>query len=100
MRRRGLDPNDFSQRGPVTKEWALSHPRPPATLAQVADHVDHAREVAGAGHIGSCRLLTSAGPAGPLRGVALREHRERDLVTVEGAGRARVSLKMNEQLND
>jgi len=37
---------------------------------------------------------------GELGGVALREHRERDLVTVEGAGRARVSLKMNEQLND
>jgi membrane dipeptidase len=52
MRRRGLDPNDFSQRGPITKEWAQSHPQPTATLQQVADHIDHVREVAGAGHIG------------------------------------------------
>jgi membrane dipeptidase len=29
-----------------------AHPRPQATVAQVADHVEHAREVAGADHIG------------------------------------------------
>ncbi|MGH7643247.1 MAG: dipeptidase [Candidatus Dormibacteria bacterium] len=33
-------------------EWELSHPRPNATVAQVADHIEHAREVVGGAHIG------------------------------------------------
>ena len=32
--------------------WLVGHPRPTATVAQVADHVEHAREVAGVEHIG------------------------------------------------
>lgn len=32
--------------------WRLANPEPTATLAQVADHVEHAREVAGVAHIG------------------------------------------------
>jgi membrane dipeptidase len=32
--------------------WKESHPRPNTTLAQVADHVDHIRKVAGADHVG------------------------------------------------
>ena len=32
--------------------WLERHPRPEATAAQVADHVEHAREVAGLAHIG------------------------------------------------
>jgi membrane dipeptidase len=32
--------------------WQAENPPPTATLAQVADHVEHAREVAGAAHIG------------------------------------------------
>jgi len=32
--------------------WAAAHPRPRATLAQVADHLDHVRKVAGADHVG------------------------------------------------
>ena len=37
------------QAGP---EWLAAHPRPAATLADVADHADHVREVAGIEHIG------------------------------------------------
>jgi membrane dipeptidase len=33
-------------------EWLAANPRPAATVAQVADHVEHAREVAGIDHIG------------------------------------------------
>jgi membrane dipeptidase len=36
----------------VTAEWEAGHPRPKATVAEVADHVDHAREVAGVDHVG------------------------------------------------
>jgi membrane dipeptidase len=32
--------------------WLAANPRPAATVAQVADHVEHAREVAGVDHIG------------------------------------------------
>lgn len=32
--------------------WQAANPAPTATLAQVADHVEHARNVAGAAHIG------------------------------------------------
>jgi membrane dipeptidase len=32
--------------------WRASHPRPKATLAQVADHIDHVRKVAGVDHVG------------------------------------------------
>jgi membrane dipeptidase len=33
-------------------QWRQGHPAPPATLAQVADHIDHIRKIAGVDHIG------------------------------------------------
>jgi membrane dipeptidase len=33
-------------------EWEKGHPRPRATLRQVADHIDHIRKVAGVDHVG------------------------------------------------
>jgi membrane dipeptidase len=33
-------------------QWEEKHPRPAATLAQIADHVEHIREVAGIDHVG------------------------------------------------
>jgi membrane dipeptidase len=32
--------------------WTAAHPRPDATIADVADHIDHIRKVAGIDHIG------------------------------------------------
>jgi membrane dipeptidase len=32
--------------------WEKDHPRPSATLQQVADHIDHIRKVAGVEHVG------------------------------------------------
>ena len=34
------------------EEWEAQHPRPATTLAQVADHVEHIRQVAGVEHVG------------------------------------------------
>ena len=51
-RRRGLDPKDWRTHQRVAREWAQDHPRPVATLAQVVDHIEHARAVAGSDHIG------------------------------------------------
>jgi membrane dipeptidase len=52
MRERGLDPRDITAREQLGRERAASDPRPTATLAQVADHIEHVREVAGIGHVG------------------------------------------------
>ncbi|MGW4805239.1 dipeptidase [Kitasatospora sp. NPDC004272] len=37
---------------PELRRWLDAHPRPEATAAQVADHVEHAREAAGLDHVG------------------------------------------------
>jgi membrane dipeptidase len=50
--RRGLDPKDFAQLYSIKAEWEAAHPPPQATLAQVADHVEHVRRVAGVEHVG------------------------------------------------
>jgi len=50
--RRGLDPRDFDAVYSVKPEWEQTHPVPTSTLAQVADHVEHVRQVAGAAHVG------------------------------------------------
>jgi len=50
--RRGLDPKDFDQLFSLRDEWVVAHPPPQATLAQVADHVEHVRDVAGVEHVG------------------------------------------------
>jgi len=50
--RRGLDPRDVVDMHSVEPDWMETHPRPVATVAQVADHVEHVREVAGIEHVG------------------------------------------------
>jgi membrane dipeptidase len=50
--RRGLDPRDLGKLFSIKPEWEQEHPLPQATLAQVADHVDHVRQVAGVEHVG------------------------------------------------
>ena len=50
--RRGLDARDLSQVFTVKPEWEAAHPQPQATLAQVADHIEHVRRVAGLEHVG------------------------------------------------
>lgn len=49
--RRGLDYRDVASREQLG-DWAAAHPMPTATLADVADHVEHVRAVAGIDHIG------------------------------------------------
>jgi membrane dipeptidase len=43
---------DPAKRAAIEREYFKKNPLPRATLAQVADHVEHARRVAGADHIG------------------------------------------------
>jgi membrane dipeptidase len=50
--RRGLDPKNLDQLWSVKPGWEAAHPRPQATLSQVADHIDHVRRVAGVEHVG------------------------------------------------
>jgi len=50
--RRGLDPKHLPELFSIKAEWEAAHPQPRATLAQVADHVEHVRRVAGVEHVG------------------------------------------------
>jgi membrane dipeptidase len=50
--RHGMDPRDLHQVHEIRPQWEAEHPRPAATLAQVADHIEHIRQVAGVDHIG------------------------------------------------
>jgi membrane dipeptidase len=52
MKRRGLDPHDRATWVEARQEWVQDHPSPRATLAQVADHIEHVREAAGVDHVG------------------------------------------------
>jgi membrane dipeptidase len=49
---RGLDPRDLGALFSVKDGWEADHPLPAATLAQVADHIEHVRSVAGVAHVG------------------------------------------------
>jgi membrane dipeptidase len=49
---RGLDPDNLGDVFGLRPQWERDSPAPAATLAQVADHVDHVREVAGIAHVG------------------------------------------------
>jgi membrane dipeptidase len=49
---RGLDPDNLEEVFGLLPDWEKDHPMPPATISQVADHIDHVREVAGLAHVG------------------------------------------------
>jgi membrane dipeptidase len=44
--------SDAAQQSKLVDEWKATHPAPPATLKQVADHIEHVRDVAGVDHVG------------------------------------------------
>ena len=48
----GVDIRDLRAGDEFDARWELAHPRPVATLSQVADHVEHVRDVAGVQHVG------------------------------------------------
>ena len=47
-----LYPNDEKKAWRELRAWTAQHPGPKATLAQVADHIDHVRAAAGIDHVG------------------------------------------------
>jgi membrane dipeptidase len=44
--------SDTLEQRRLMEEWIAAHPTPKATLAQVADHLEHVRKVAGVDHVG------------------------------------------------
>ena len=53
MEQRGLSPRDVPDEGDAFRvEYEATHPRPRATAAQVAEHIEHVRDVAGIEHVG------------------------------------------------
>jgi membrane dipeptidase len=49
---RGGDPANLSAVFGLLPSWEPDHPMPTATIAQVADHIEHIRSVAGLDHVG------------------------------------------------
>ncbi|HEY1586259.1 MAG TPA: dipeptidase [Polyangia bacterium] len=45
-------PNDSAAVKADVAKWRASHARPHATIAQVADHIEHVRKIAGVDHVG------------------------------------------------
>jgi membrane dipeptidase len=45
-------PSDSAAAQREVDAWRKAHPRPEATIAQVADHIEHVRKVAGVDHVG------------------------------------------------
>ena len=45
-------PTDSAARGRALAEWRTAHPKPVATIGDVADHIEHVRQVAGVDHVG------------------------------------------------
>lgn len=43
---------DRALAGPLMDAWELANPRPAVTIADVADHIEHVRDVAGIDHVG------------------------------------------------
>jgi membrane dipeptidase len=52
MKQRGMDFEDRAARAIAREDKAKTDPPPPVTLGQVADHIEHVREVAGVEHVG------------------------------------------------
>ncbi|MGI8881552.1 MAG: dipeptidase [Jatrophihabitans sp.] len=52
MRERGEDPRDWEAHTAAQDAYRGEHPTPLATVPQVADHIDHIRDVAGVEHVG------------------------------------------------
>jgi len=50
MREANSDDADAVREG--LESWRASHPQPHATLSQVADHIEHIRDIAGIDHVG------------------------------------------------
>jgi membrane dipeptidase len=44
--------SDTAERRRLNDDWKAAHPQPPASLKQVADHIEHVRDVAGIDHVG------------------------------------------------
>lgn len=51
-RQKALHPDDPQAVAAALAQWSAADPRPAATIAQVADHIEHVRDVAGIDHVG------------------------------------------------
>ncbi|MGZ8364448.1 MAG: dipeptidase, partial [Caulobacteraceae bacterium] len=51
-RLKALNPGDPKAVETATEAWKAAHPAPKATIAQLADHIQHVHDLAGADHVG------------------------------------------------
>jgi membrane dipeptidase len=57
--------SDSAERRGRMRQWRQTNPRPHATVAQVADHIEHVRQVAGVEHVGIGSDFDGLGDKGP-----------------------------------
>jgi membrane dipeptidase len=88
--------------------WDSAHPEPPATLVQVADHIEHVRNVAGIDHVGIGADFDGIGGAAPtglegvqtypslLRELARRGWTDVDLAKLAGGNVLRVMTRVEQ----
>jgi membrane dipeptidase len=99
--------DDGAEIGRRVREWMRANPEPNATISDVADHIDHARKVAGIDHIGIGSDFDgiSHGPAG-LEDVSMfpnlfaellrRGYSEADLKKIAGQNLLRAMRQMED----
>jgi membrane dipeptidase len=91
------------------EDWEAKHPEPRATLAEVADHVDHLREVAGVDHVGIGADFYSADPKSMAEGVEdvtrypylfaellRRKYSDEDVLKIAGRNHLRAMRQMEQ----
>ena len=96
------------RRKAALEAWEAAHPEPLATLAQVADHVEHVRKVAGIDHVGIGADFDGIGGAAPvglegvesypalLRELARRGWSDSDLAKLAGGNVLRVMSRVEQ----
>lgn len=101
--------NDENAIAEKLKRWEVENPHPPATISDVADHIDHIRDVAGIDYIGIGSDYHDVGnhamvegledlTSYPLLFVELlrRNYSESDLIKIAGGNHLRAMRKMEQ----
>jgi membrane dipeptidase len=104
---RAEHPDDPEAARTAMDAWFEANPGPPATVSEVADHIDHVREVAGIEHVGIGSDFDGA-PTMPegledvsrypalFEELASRGYRDEDLMTIAGRNVVRVMREVEQ----
>jgi membrane dipeptidase len=103
-------PDDPARVDAAMEAWFVEHPDPPASVAEVADHIDRIREIAGVDHIGVGSdfdgapampegLQDAAGYPALFAELSDRGYADEELSRIAGGNVLRV-MRANERVSD